>query len=880
MSQLTIPLPAASQSSATVNGHALEISSTSLLTKRYRNSVSLKPQDDSTNVDPDELFTKYTIPEIKAAQQKIRNDADEKKRELRLMVGERYRDILQASASIISIAESTKTVLRAIDESKAAISRQQEPPIVKGFLSQNNTDSHLHALQQLAAHVKLLIDAPENLWRLIERKKYFSAAWLFLLVRVIHRALIRDNEREEGLWRRHGIDVTSEFPLVQRQWDSVSQFRPQIVHKTTLSLRDVEIPAEDACAALVTLHLLDSRPLTETFSVYLGQRTKTLAKALSQELNKQEPGTILGNGNAAPHSSSNSASFAMTSRTSIIQEVREIVRTALLIVTHTINSTRDIFEREDMGRSLMYNLLKCMQPDNTDSSFITSALPPEFCVTTPSVLAMLPSSVPLQLLPPDLKDYKPYVDLNSSSSMVSRVHLSTKLDEWLVASINKLEKPFQSWLEYLQSVKDVWNVRTLVWKWVSGSNMRTQEISLVLNAMDNLFRHRILGLWQASLQTAQDAFKERLGSALSSIAKRSDDDRADFPVDYLFQPLPLPQHSQLGLGSKVNVFEKHYAALRKRLLRRTKLLDTVLGQLENCARAIQDDIAIVMSGGQADTRDLVESLLLDYRPLAQDMSRSVDAILYETEKTLPDDAGHGLALLYEVVDELASSSCFIALIGCSPDVVKGFRQKLVGLYDKVLDRWRNHVVLSSLRCAHSDFKSLPSSLAHSKQTGPSSELVSSVVLLANFGLQLCPSRNLAKRNELLGRTLQLFISEYFEKEAQTSRETKLLDIALLQQLLERYGEDCQDLRNQVANRLEETKSHSLQKVAEETLLRCQNLIMPLLSYDLPDLPPNDKQGFLLPVGIPPPDTQYQPPLCVAKAGPRLGQLLVEGSFGF
>ena len=68
-------------------------------------------------------------------------------------------------------------------------------------------DAHLHTLQQLAAHVKLLIDAPENLWRLIERKKYFSATWLFLLVRVVHRALVRDNEQEEGVWRGQGIDV-------------------------------------------------------------------------------------------------------------------------------------------------------------------------------------------------------------------------------------------------------------------------------------------------------------------------------------------------------------------------------------------------------------------------------------------------------------------------------------------------------------------------------------------------------------------------------------------------------------------------------------------------------------------------------------------------
>jgi predicted hydrolase (HD superfamily) len=59
----------------------------------------------------------------------------------------------------------------------------------------------------------LLLDAPEHLWRLIERKKYFQAAWLFLLARVVHRALVRDNEEDEENWARQGIDVIVSWEL-------------------------------------------------------------------------------------------------------------------------------------------------------------------------------------------------------------------------------------------------------------------------------------------------------------------------------------------------------------------------------------------------------------------------------------------------------------------------------------------------------------------------------------------------------------------------------------------------------------------------------------------------------------------------------------------
>jgi conserved oligomeric Golgi complex subunit 1 len=68
-------------------------------------------------------------------------------------------------------------------------------------------DSQLRALQSLAAHVKLLLDAPEHLWRLLEHKKYLHASWLFMLARVVHRSLANDDPSEEEGWYNQGIDV-------------------------------------------------------------------------------------------------------------------------------------------------------------------------------------------------------------------------------------------------------------------------------------------------------------------------------------------------------------------------------------------------------------------------------------------------------------------------------------------------------------------------------------------------------------------------------------------------------------------------------------------------------------------------------------------------
>lgn len=89
----------------------------------------------------------------------------------------------------------------------------------------------------------------------MEQRLYLKAAWLFLTARVVHRTLLQEDEDAGQSWHEYVIDVSvrhedyrmsrrshmtpqEQIPLVQRQWDLVSQFRSQITHKATLSLRE------------------------------------------------------------------------------------------------------------------------------------------------------------------------------------------------------------------------------------------------------------------------------------------------------------------------------------------------------------------------------------------------------------------------------------------------------------------------------------------------------------------------------------------------------------------------------------------------------------------------------------------------------------------
>lgn len=63
--------------------------------------------------------------------------------------------------------------------------------------------------------MKLLLDAPEHLWRLIERREYYRATWLFLLSRGVHRAFTHDDVVEGPSWTTKGISITVTETLPQ-----------------------------------------------------------------------------------------------------------------------------------------------------------------------------------------------------------------------------------------------------------------------------------------------------------------------------------------------------------------------------------------------------------------------------------------------------------------------------------------------------------------------------------------------------------------------------------------------------------------------------------------------------------------------------------------
>ena len=128
----------------------------------------------------------------------------------------------------MSIAQSSQDTLDALEDVKLSIPAEIPHVARKSITGGNDgkrvlpsiatpalltkppgvvSDTQLRILQSVAAHVKLLLDTPEHIWRLLERKKYLHAGWLFLLARIIYQALVREDTEDESDWTSYGIDI-------------------------------------------------------------------------------------------------------------------------------------------------------------------------------------------------------------------------------------------------------------------------------------------------------------------------------------------------------------------------------------------------------------------------------------------------------------------------------------------------------------------------------------------------------------------------------------------------------------------------------------------------------------------------------------------------
>ncbi|KAK2188068.1 hypothetical protein NP493_145g03017 [Ridgeia piscesae] len=197
-------------------------------------------------MDTGALFEKYTIDEIRDIEKRTRQEIERKKEELRQMVGERYRDLIEAADTITEMKNSAENVVKSVSRMQHECQKKRDLARVKGTTDRNIHRKKEASFYAIAAQMKLLMDIPEQ---------------LFLLARHVHTGLQLDTQQSAR--------ILTSFPVLTRQWAAIGHFRSTIL----------QVTAECLCSLL----LLEGSTPRQVFNEYLLARTHAIQQLCQQD---------------------------------------------------------------------------------------------------------------------------------------------------------------------------------------------------------------------------------------------------------------------------------------------------------------------------------------------------------------------------------------------------------------------------------------------------------------------------------------------------------------------------------------------------------------------------------------------------------------------
>ncbi|XP_040918206.1 conserved oligomeric Golgi complex subunit 1 isoform X2 [Toxotes jaculatrix] len=226
---------------------------------------------------PASLFERYNTEEIRQIERKVRGEIEQKKEELRQMVGERYRDLIDAADTIGEMRQCSESVVQSIQDMHQYCQRLKQG---KASVSSCRQESQRHWQEKfytMASQIKLLLEIPERIWSAMEASQYLQATQLYLLCCHLHSLL-----QLETATGGHYSPVLARFPILVRQVATTGHFRSTILLDSRSLLRGRAVSDQAIAEALVSTMLLEDSSPRQALADFLLARKASIHQLLNQ----------------------------------------------------------------------------------------------------------------------------------------------------------------------------------------------------------------------------------------------------------------------------------------------------------------------------------------------------------------------------------------------------------------------------------------------------------------------------------------------------------------------------------------------------------------------------------------------------------------------
>ncbi|WVF65857.1 hypothetical protein IAT40_000594 [Kwoniella sp. CBS 6097] len=873
-------------------------------------------KEDWADLEPDEVFRRLPVNEVKKVEARMRSDALNKQSELRSMVGTRYRDLLTSATQITSLHSSSLRLSDSLREIARSCSNPDINITLDGEGSEAGEEEDVVNMLPVAAHMKLLLDAPEALYSFLAHHAFLNAAFLWLITRVV----------KDGLSNMPNEQNSAYLPLLQKQWETLLPFRAQIVQRATASLRTKDkLDPKSLSETLLSIILLDNLPISDALNLLLTQRTKAARDTL-QHAESSGSKTSLSPDKTRDRSNSRiQAANANREAAHERENISGVLTDAVHCLLETVVAVKAVFEKRKgrtlEGESMLEEMMRLVQKGETPfsssqppparqnshqrraSRLASISLPvPRLSpaanrppVSAAQILQGLPSSqILLRHLPNSVTGFTPFISPSPTPS------LSDKLDEWQKSTIVILQEAVPSWLGGLKSVSDIWAVRTSLGKVLLEGEFE----KAIRNALEDQWGRRVSEVWDEKLRDLVSIAEKEIKSAGDKVrltAEKSDTNTDSFLfADLVFPSAPAPSFSTTAHGTAFNTFR---STLKKRINYRTPSLDTALVVLETFAKTLKSDM-----------HQLPESLCKVYegkvkitlKEIVRVFEEILDGIQLEKRDGIEAELLIGRAALY-----LGRSSSFLEdIIGRADNQSDGIEASLLAVHARSTQRWRDRAIqealtqLAPLFEPYRGAQEIQSCWQAGHPISPSHRIMISLQSLVASVQKLGIPPNIDL--PIVSDTLKSFVKSAKGLEGWKSQSSSLegsaqavLDLGFLVHL---SGEKASD--DEVIKRLLGKVSDAypalesdINNIIDQSVRRSQLLLYPLLSHlkTAPHTPslgasrytPDARNAALLRFGAPSAGTasgggggtgsgatEFRSPVVLAKPGKRMGLLSI------
>ncbi|KAI1884232.1 hypothetical protein AGOR_G00224330 [Albula goreensis] len=440
--------------------------------------------------DPATLFERYNTEEIRAIERKVRGEIEQKKEELRQMVGERYRDLIEAADTIGEMRQCSESVVNSIQDMYRYCHKlkQGKSPVPASSKQETQRQSQ-QKFYSMASQIKLLLEIPERIWSSMESSQYLRATQLYLLCCHLNSLL-----GLEGGGASHYSPVLARFPILVRQVAAAGHFRATILLDSKSLLRGRAVSDQAITEALVSTMLLEDSSPRQALADFLLARKASI----QQLLNQPQHGA------------------------GIKAQVCSLVE---LLVT-TLYQAYAVFYTPPEGRPSDPGLSCGLLLSTLESVTSTTSAGKGQKVLQEEVSA----GTWFKYLPSSVLDFQPA--LRTLAQPIQGDHLRDTLQQWIDTCKEDVRGGVSSLLVYVKSLKGLAAIRDAVWDLLSSESIsqhwgtvcqRLLERPLPLwdDFLQNLFLQRLQALTREGTENVSSGSKQLLTSTLRELQGQS-----------------------------------------------------------------------------------------------------------------------------------------------------------------------------------------------------------------------------------------------------------------------------------------------------------------------------------------------------------------------